>query len=55
VGRSLSSPEAGRRTHRAFHRALIGLHYKDERLPITGRSHPTTGSAGLEKLLWMRS
>jgi hypothetical protein len=31
---SLSSPEAGRRTHRAFHRALIGLHYKDERLPI---------------------
>jgi hypothetical protein len=46
---SLSSPEAGRRTHRAFDRAFIGLLHKDERLSHTGQSLPTTGSAVIER------
>ena len=46
---SLSSPEAGRRTHRAFDRAFIGLLHKDKRLSHTGQSLSTTGSAVIER------
>ena len=46
---SLSSPEAGRRTHRAFDRAFIGLLHQDERLSHTGQSLSTTGSAVIER------
>ena len=46
---SPSSPEEGRRTHRAFDRAFIGLLHKDKRLSHTGQSLSTTGSAVIER------
>jgi hypothetical protein len=48
-------PEAGRRTHRAFDRAFIGLLHKDKRLSHAGQSLPTTGSVVLRSslnLIW---
>jgi len=46
---SLSSPEAGRRTHRAVDRVSIGLLHKGKRLSRNGPSLPTTGSAVIER------
>jgi hypothetical protein len=55
---SMSSPEASRRTHRAFHRAFIGLLHKDKRIVPYGTvtfhngkcGDRTTGSAVIEPM-----